>query len=58
MVEQYLEAVSTYASDIDGVIWLIAVLVGFWFFVAEGILFWLIWRYRRKPEVAAGYEKR
>ena len=55
MVEQYLDAVSTYARDIDGVIWLIAVLVRFWFFVAEGVLFWLVLRYRRKADQPAGY---
>jgi cytochrome c oxidase subunit 2 len=51
----YLDAVSTYAKDIDGLILLIAVLVGFWFFVAEGVLFWLVWKYRASKTLRAGY---
>ena len=46
---------STYAGDIDGVIWLIAVLTGFWFLAAEAIFFWLIWRYRAKPGQKSQY---
>ena len=41
---------STYAADIDGIILLVGVLVGFWFLAAEGIFFWLIWRFRAKPD--------
>jgi cytochrome c oxidase subunit 2 len=46
---------STYAADIDGVILLIGVLTGFWFFAAEVIFFWLIWRYRAKPNQKSQY---
>jgi cytochrome c oxidase subunit 2 len=55
MIERYLPQASTYAADIDGVIWLIAVLVGFWFFVAEGVFFWLILRFRAKDGQRAEY---
>ena len=41
-----IEQASTYANDIDNIILLVAVLVGVWFFLAEGIFFWLIWRFR------------
>jgi len=46
---------STYAASIDNVIILIAVLVGFWFFAAEGMFFWLCWRFRAKPGVKTEY---
>ncbi|GAF95890.1 unnamed protein product, partial [marine sediment metagenome] len=55
MIERYVEAVSTYASDIDGLILLITVLVGFWFILSEGIFFGFILRYRRKDGVKADY---
>jgi len=50
-----IEQLSTYAADIDNVIILIAVLTGFWFFAAEGMLFWLIWRFRGKAGVNSEY---
>lgn len=46
---------STYAASIDNVILLIAVLVGFWFIAAEGMFFWLIWRFRAKEGVKSEY---
>jgi len=55
MIEQLIESSSTFAADIDALIILIAVLVGFWFFVAEGMLFWLIFRFREKDGVRAQY---
>jgi len=51
---QMLQA-STYAADIDGIILLIGVLTGFWFFAAELIFFWLIWKYRAKPGQKSQY---
>jgi len=55
MIENQLVQASTYASDIDGVILLILVLVGFWFLAAEGVFFWLIWKFRARPEGKAEY---
>src|SRR4029453_65063 len=55
MIERYLVQASTYAADIDGIIWLIGVLVGFWFLVAEGVFFWLILRFRAKSGQRAQY---
>jgi cytochrome c oxidase subunit 2 len=58
---QFIPQASTYASSIDNVIFLVGVLVGFWFFVAEGMFFWLIWRFRAKEgsrsEYIEGHEK-
>ena len=46
---------SSYAASVDGLILLVTVLVGFWFLVAEGMFFWLIWRFRAKPGVKTQY---
>jgi cytochrome c oxidase subunit 2 len=46
---------STYAAQIDGIILLIGVLTGFWFLAAELVFFWLIWRYRAKPDQKSQY---
>ena len=40
---------STYAADIDRLILFIGVIVGVWFLLAEGIFFWLIWKFRARP---------
>lgn len=48
-MERLLIQASSYAGDVDGLILLILVLVGFWFVLAEGIFFWLIWRFRARP---------
>lgn len=50
-----IEQASTYANDIDNLILLVAVLAGFWFFAAEGMLLWLVWRFRAKPDVKSEY---
>jgi cytochrome c oxidase subunit 2 len=55
MIERWVVQASTYAADIDGVIWLIAVLVGFWFVVAELVFFWLILKFRAKDGQPAQY---
>jgi cytochrome c oxidase subunit 2 len=55
MIERYVPAASTYASDIDGIITLIAVLVGFWFVATLGLFFWFIIRFRKKDGVKAEY---
>jgi len=54
-METLLIQASSYAASIDGLILLILVLVGFWFILAEGIFFWLIWRFRAKPGVKSQY---
>lgn len=55
MIELLIQQVSSYASDVDGLITLVAVLSGFWFLIAEGVLFWLIFRYRAKPGKKSRY---
>jgi cytochrome c oxidase subunit 2 len=55
MIERWVVQASTYAADIDGIIWLVAVLVGFWFFVAEGVFLWLILKFRARDGQRAQY---
>jgi cytochrome c oxidase subunit II len=55
LIERYLDAASTYASDIDGLITLVAILVGFWGVLAEIVLIGLVIAYREKPGQAAQY---
>ncbi len=61
MIERYVEAASTYASEIDDLILLVTVLVGFWFVVCEFFFFWMIFRFRavegRRTEYVTGEEK-
>ena len=51
MIESLVPAASTYAGDIDFLFDLIFWIVGFWFILSEGIFFWLILRFRKKPGV-------
>src|SRR5256885_13549869 len=48
MLERYASAASTYARDVDHLFILVAVIVGFWFILAEVVFFWLIFKYRVK----------
>jgi cytochrome c oxidase subunit II len=55
MINHLVQPVSTFASQVDNLILLVGVLVFFWFFLAEGMFFWLMWRFRAKPGVRALY---
>ena len=55
MSEYYVEAASSYAGEIDGLIVLITVMVGFWFILCEVVFFGFIFRYRRQEGVKADY---
>jgi len=55
MMDQWMDRVSSYAGDIDNLVLLVTVLVGFWFIVAEAMFFWLIFRYRAKEGVPSLY---
>lgn len=48
MWERYATASSTYAHSIDHLFILIAVVVGFWLLAAEGMMFFLVFKYRAK----------
>ncbi len=53
MVEPFVPALSTYAGDVDFVINLIAVLVGFWFFLSQAVFFYFIFKFRKKSGTRA-----
>lgn len=55
MIERFLVQASSYAGGVDGIITLVFVLVGFWFLAAEGIFFWLIWKFRARPGQKSQY---
>ena len=55
MIEYYVVAASSYAKDIDGLFDLIFWLVGFWFLLAEGTLFYLIFRFKAKKNQRGEY---
>jgi cytochrome c oxidase subunit 2 len=54
-MEHLILRASTYAGQIDRLIVLITVLVGFWFLVAEAVLFAFILKFRAKPGVKSQY---
>ena len=55
LIERYLPAASSFAGDIDGLITLVAILVGFWGVLAEMVLLGLVVAFREKPGVKAQY---
>ena len=46
MISHYLEAASTFANDIDNLITFIAIAVGFWFLLAQFLLFSFVFKFR------------
>ncbi|HEY0881141.1 MAG TPA: hypothetical protein VGD87_06415 [Archangium sp.] len=55
MISKYVESISTYSGDIDALILTVTAIVGFWFLLAEGVLFYLILRYSAQEGVRAQY---
>lgn len=54
-MELIIAQASSFAADIDMVIVLITVLVGFWFLLAEAVLFYFIFKFRQREGVKAQY---
>ena len=50
-----LQQASTYAAEVDRVIWVVALLGGFWLLLSELVLFYFMWRFRRKRSPKARY---
>ena len=46
MLEHYMEAASSFAGKIDDLVWLILIIVGVWFVLAEAMFIGLILKYR------------
>lgn len=55
MIESLVPQASSYAGYIDWLFTTIFVIVGFWFLLAQGVLFYLIFRFRRRDGVPAQY---
>jgi cytochrome c oxidase subunit 2 len=55
MIERYILAASTYASDIDDLIFLVLALVAPFFLLCEGLLFYFIIKFRAKDGVRTQY---
>jgi cytochrome c oxidase subunit 2 len=55
MISRYVESISTFSGDIDTLILTVTAIVGFWFLLAEGVLFYLILRYSEQEGVRAQY---
>jgi cytochrome c oxidase subunit 2 len=49
------EAITQYGKDIDFLIAVIAVIVGFFWIVCEGLLFYFVWRFRARPGHQTSY---
>ena len=45
MISKYIESASSFSGEIDHLIWLVTLIVMPWFFLAEGVLLYLIVRY-------------
>lgn len=50
-----MEQASSFAGHIDSLVLLIAVMVGVWFFLVQGMFFWLLWRFRHREGQKAQY---
>jgi cytochrome c oxidase subunit II len=55
MINHYLESASSYAGDIDELVYWILLIVGFWFLLALGIFIGLILKFNQRPGVKAQY---
>ncbi|MEZ4415879.1 MAG: cytochrome C oxidase subunit II [Gemmatimonadota bacterium] len=55
MPQNMVAQISDYAGSIDNVILIILLLTGFWFLVAEGMFFWLIFKFKAKDGVKSQY---
>ena len=55
LMERVLQTASSFAGDIDQLILVIAVLGGFWLIVAEAVLFYFIFRFRKSRQPKALY---
>lgn len=54
-MESIIERASSFAGEIDSVIMIIALLGGFWLLVAEFVLFYFIFKFKRKNNENASY---
>lgn len=55
MPDWFIPQASTFADDVDTLVLVITIIVGFWFILAEGMFFWLLWRFRAGAKPKADY---
>jgi cytochrome c oxidase subunit 2 len=55
MIERLVQSASSFSGQIDGLVLLVTVIVGFWFILAELMFFWLIFRFRHREGVPGQY---
>jgi cytochrome c oxidase subunit II len=55
MMEWFRESASSFSGDVDSLVLIITLTVGFWFLLAEYALFYFIVKFRRKDGRAAAY---
>jgi cytochrome c oxidase subunit 2 len=55
MIDYLVPRASTFAHDIDWLFTVILLTVGFWFVVAQGVLFYFIFRFRRRDGQGTQY---
>lgn len=55
MIDRFVQSLSTYSGDVDQLVMIVTVIVGFWFLAAEAMFLWLIFRFRARDGVAAQY---
>lgn len=55
MISQFVDSGSSYAGQIDNVILIVAVIVGFWFFLTIGVFFYFLYRFRAENSERAMY---
>lgn len=55
MLDALMRPASSYAGDVDQLIWLITWIVGVWFVAAEVMFFWLMFRFRARDGVPTQY---
>ena len=55
MISWILDGVSTYAGDIDLIIFIVLVLGGAWLIATEALFFWFCFKYKAKPGQKAQY---
>ena len=51
----FVETITSYGRDIDFLIVLIAIIVGFFWILSEGLFFYFIWKFRARPGVETSY---
>lgn len=55
MIDWMVPRAGSFARDVDGLVLIVTLMVGFWLVLAEVVLFWLIFRYRARDGVASQY---